>query len=94
MSRATGGVVCITTREVVPTVHARTLARAAQLVGGAAALADRLRVSPEGLHLWLSGKVEPPQRVFLEAIDIVLANQLDPLSKDDKGRPIRKGQDE
>ena len=68
----------------MPTVHARTLARAAQIVGGAAALADRLRVAPEGLHIWLSGKAEPPARVFLEAVDILVQFQLTLLSQDKK----------
>ena len=60
----------------MPTLHARTIARAALIVGGVPTLADRLRVTPEGIQLWISGKTDPPSRVFLEAIDIVLEYQI------------------
>ena len=72
----------------MPTVHARTIARAAQIVGGSAALCARLRVSPEGMTLWLSGKVEPPSRVFLDAVDIILEYQLTHLESHIKPSPV------
>jgi hypothetical protein len=75
----------------LPTVHARALARAAEILGGAAALTDRLRVTPEGLRLWLSGKIEPPPRVFLEAVDIIIKYQLTELSRDGEGKGKRPG---
>jgi hypothetical protein len=70
-------------RRTVPSVQARTLARAAHIVGGVAALANRLRVSAEGLQLWLSGKADPPSKVFLEAIDIVFQDKITHLNHPD-----------
>jgi DNA-binding transcriptional regulator YdaS (Cro superfamily) len=37
----------------VPSVHAQTLRRAAEIVGGEQELALRLKVTPRHLHLWL-----------------------------------------
>jgi DNA-binding transcriptional regulator YdaS (Cro superfamily) len=56
----------------VPTVYARTLRRAADLVGGELELAARLDVAPRDLTLWFSGSVQPPMHVFLKAVDIVV----------------------
>jgi hypothetical protein len=56
----------------VPEVHVRTLMRAAQIVGGAEALAHRLRVTPSHLALWMSGAEPCPPNVFLHAVDLVL----------------------
>jgi hypothetical protein len=61
----------------VPEVHIRTLVRAAQIVGGAEALALRLKVTPSHLALWMSGAEPCPPNIFLRAVDLVLerANQ-------------------
>ena len=56
------------------TVHARTLKRAAEIVGGDAALATWLHVTPSHLALWLSGDEMPPVKVFLKAVDVVTDN--------------------
>ena len=53
------------------TVHARTLRRAAEIIGGEAALATWLHVTPSHLALWLSGTEHPPVEVFLKAVDVV-----------------------
>jgi DNA-binding transcriptional regulator YdaS (Cro superfamily) len=55
----------------VPTLYARTLSRAVEIVGGEEQLALQLRVAPSQLTLWLAGKATPPGDVFLNAVDIV-----------------------
>jgi hypothetical protein len=52
-------------------LYARTLSRAAELVGGEKELALQLRIAPSQLTLWLAGKATPPGDVFLNAVDIV-----------------------
>lgn len=49
-----------------------SLLRAAELVGGAPALARRLHVPMADLRNWLAGIGKPPEYVFLTVIDIVL----------------------
>jgi hypothetical protein len=61
-------------------VHARTLRRAVDIVGGEHQLALRLKVKPNHLSLWLRGLCEPPVDVFLRAVDLVTEN-------DDPGDP-------
>lgn len=61
-------------------VHARTLRRAADIVGGERQLALRLKVNPSHLSIWLRGLCEPPADVFLGAVDLVTEN-------DDPGDP-------
>ena len=53
-------------------VHIRTLARAAQIVGGPQELAIKLKVTPSHLALWMSGAEPCPPNVFLQAVDLVL----------------------
>ena len=57
----------------MPEVRARTLRRAAEIVGGEEALAGRLGITPSHLVLWLQGVADVPDSVFLRAVDIVLA---------------------
>ena len=52
-------------------VRSRTLAKAAQIVGGPEALRKRLNVSALLLGVWLAGTEPPPTEVFLKAVDIV-----------------------
>ena len=49
----------------MPTVYARTLKRAAEIVGGDTSLAVWLRVTPSHLSLWLSGTEDPPVEINL-----------------------------
>ena len=56
----------------MPGVYARTLVRAAEIVGGELELALRLKVTPSHLHLWLRGLSDPPRDVFLRAVDLVV----------------------
>jgi hypothetical protein len=55
----------------VPTLYARTLSRAAEVVGGEEQLALQLRVEQGRLAVWLAGRATPPGDVFLNAVDIV-----------------------
>jgi hypothetical protein len=61
-------------------VQARAVRRAAEIVGYDA-LAMRLGVSLERLHLWMQGVVRPPETVFLEAVDIIGEHALQTLRK-------------
>ena len=63
----------------MPTVHAKTLQRAAEIVGGEQQLALRLKVTPSHLALWIQGIELPPGDIFLQAVDLVVDN--DVLSK-------------
>ena len=54
------------------TVHTRVLHRACQIVGGVDKLAARLGVSRTMLYRWLDGEDDPPARVFLKAVDLIL----------------------
>jgi hypothetical protein len=55
----------------VAAVHARTLQRAAEIVGGEEQLALKLGVTPSHLALWIKGFADPPLDVFLRAVDLV-----------------------
>jgi hypothetical protein len=57
-------------------VYIRTLARAAEIVGGAQELAFRLKVTPSHLSLWMGGLEPCPGHVFLMAVDLVLERDI------------------
>ena len=57
-------------------VYIRTLARAAEIVGGAQELAFKLRVTPSHLSLWMGGLEPCPGYVFLMAVDVVLERDI------------------
>jgi transcriptional regulator with XRE-family HTH domain len=65
----------------VPTVYARTLRRAAEILGGEESLALRLNVTPSHLALWLKGLASPPGLIFLKAADVVAEHELQELSR-------------
>jgi len=54
------------------TVHARTLYRACELLGGLDALSRHLGVPAARIARWIGGIEEPPVEAFLAAVDIVL----------------------
>jgi hypothetical protein len=55
------------------TIYARTLQKAAEIVGGQRALARYLSVPMPDLFAWMRpGAVPPPTRIFLKAVDLVL----------------------
>ena len=64
----------------MPTVYARTLRRAAQIVGGPRELAAQLGVSGDDVVCWLDGTRRVPQEIFLKAVDIVVANDVREMS--------------
>lgn len=51
---------------------ARALHRACLILGGAEQLSRHLGVSEDGLRAWLEGREDPPQMVFLAAVEIIL----------------------
>jgi hypothetical protein len=51
------------------------LVRAAQLVGGARPLSDRLRVPMADLTRWLAGDGTPSIGVFLRVVDVLIAER-------------------
>ena len=57
-------------------VYIRTLARAAEIVGGPQELAFRLKVTPSHLSLWMGGLEPCPGHVFLMAVDLVLERDI------------------
>jgi len=62
---------------------ARTLARALEITGSRAALAEALGVPPAELETWLGGETPLPHEVFIKALDIVAAGTA----------PVRKQRD-
>lgn len=54
------------------TVYARTLHRACLVLGGLQQLAQHLEVPEESVRRWLLGEQEPPERVFLASVEIIL----------------------
>jgi len=60
----------------MPTVQARALRRAAELLGGPDALAHHLRVPRERLNYWSSGVVPTPPDVFLTIVDMLIEHGL------------------
>jgi hypothetical protein len=53
-------------------VHARALHRACVIVGGLGVLAEHMDVPAEQLEGWMRGESEAPDRVFREAVEIIL----------------------
>jgi hypothetical protein len=60
----------------MPTVHAHTVRRAAEIVGSIEVLAARLEVRGENLTKWMEGQLSVPQEIFLRCVDILNAHQL------------------
>jgi hypothetical protein len=52
--------------------YVRTLYRACVILGGLAPLARHLGVAPERLRPWLAGREDPPDAVFLGAVEVLL----------------------
>jgi hypothetical protein len=58
----------------MPTVHMRTIGRAAELAGGLEALARQLGVPADDIESYIKGTKEVPTEVFLRATDIVMGD--------------------
>lgn len=54
------------------TVHARALARAAQLLGGVAALSEFVQAPQPELMRWIGGEVLPPTNTFNDVVEFLL----------------------
>jgi len=55
----------------MPTVHARAIVRAIEILGGVDEFSRRAKVSPYDISLWSRGKSMPPMDVFLLAVDVI-----------------------
>ena len=55
----------------------RALYRAAGILGGLDALAQRLQVHPALLLMWMKGEPELPGDVFLKVVEILLERDLE-----------------
>jgi hypothetical protein len=73
----------------VPTLYARALRRAAEIIGEETFVA-RLGVSKTQLRFWMQGLGEPPSEVFLKIVDILDEHSLDELRRP---RPSSAGPD-
>lgn len=51
----------------------RTLALAANAIGGCEALAEKLGVTAAVVQGWLAGASEPPTAVYVRALDVLIA---------------------
>lgn len=65
----------------LPTVYARALKRAAEIVGGREQLALHLNVVPSHLALWMDGEEPTPQHIFLKAVDLISESEQQSLKK-------------
>ena len=64
----------------MPTVYLRTLRRAAEIAGGVEQLGAQLGVRGDDLAYWLQGAKPVPQEIFLQAVDIVVADDVKEMS--------------
>jgi len=55
----------------VPTPYARAFARAAEILGGAQALSDYLKVPRYEVMQWIRGAARPSERAFLEVVELL-----------------------
>lgn len=53
------------------TVYTRTTRKALEAAGGVQQLAARLRRTLEEINDWLAGRQVPPDKIFLEMLEIV-----------------------
>ena len=75
----------------MPTVHARTVRRASESVGGIGVLAGHLKVREEFLKRWIEGELTVPKEVFFRCVDVVNAHQLDELGGQTLNNSVPKG---
>jgi hypothetical protein len=70
----------------LPTVHARALKRAAEICGERE-LAIRLGATDRELRFWMQGIAVPPERVFLQVVDILGEHALQELNNKSATNP-------
>ena len=64
----------------MPAVRARAVKRAVEIVGGIEKLAAQLDVPSDDLVLWSQGTKGVPEEVFLRAVDIVTAAEINDIN--------------
>src|SRR5687768_8351591 len=64
-------VIIVCTTPMPSTARCNTVRAAAQVLGGAAALAERLGVSLLQVERWASGEESVPTEIFLHAVDLL-----------------------
>jgi hypothetical protein len=74
----------------MPTVHARTVRRAAEIVGSVEVLAAQLEVRDEDLRKWIEDQLAVPQEIFLRCVDIVNAHQMSEISGSHANSPPKR----
>jgi hypothetical protein len=72
----------------MPAVRSRALKRAIEIVGGIEILAAQLDVSSDDVVLWSQGTKGVPEEVFLRAVDIVTAAEVNDING--KHHPINE----
>jgi DNA-binding transcriptional regulator YdaS (Cro superfamily) len=75
----------------MPTVQAQTLRRAAEIAGGLGRLSAHLGVPERAVEQWARGAQPIPPDIFLRAVDIVTAKQINEIT--DAVMPPRTGCD-
>jgi hypothetical protein len=73
--------------EMVSSVYARTMHKAAEVAGGEKKLARYLRVPLADLQKWIAGKDTPPTPIFLKAVDLVLEETSPPAAGSEPADP-------
>jgi hypothetical protein len=53
-------------------VHSRAVQRAAQLVGGRQALADKLQLARPDIDAWIGDERRPDMAIFLRLVELIL----------------------
>ena len=57
-------------------LHCKVVFRAAQIVGGASALAEALEVSLREVQAWMRSEVPIPEPVYAELLDVIAEDTL------------------
>lgn len=65
----------------------KILERAAQILGDNDRLASLLEVDRHALELWLSGRATLPERVFTDAMELVLQDDIARAAQDRRAQP-------
>ena len=55
----------------MPTVHARAVERAVEILGSVQSFSERVKVAPSDVELWMKADAIPPTDIFLMAVDII-----------------------
>ena len=75
-------------------IYERVLLRAAGILGGVDALAERLQVHPALLGMWMRGSIALPQDVFLKVVDILLERDINAVVSPPESTPPKPRDDD